>query len=181
VKRSFLAVYNQERKKPSKGIPNSWRNAIKKYNWEERVKAWDAQQRVLDEEKFAAARDKAREARQTNILALTTLLGRVIVNEQKSAETKARILGGKDPDKQIAAIKEAGMDAKVLKDLATAASAIMKDSRIEFGEATDIQQLQGKGEDGAIEVSHINTLALKNLFQGIGQRETNDTRDENEA
>ena len=180
-KRSFLAAYNTGRKKPARSISKTWQDAVEKYNWSERVEAWDIYQRELQELKFEKDREKAREARQTNILALTTLLGRVMINEQKTAETKAKILAGKDKEKQIAAVKEAGISAKVIKDLAAAAALIMKESRVEFGEPTDIQQVQGKGEDGAIPIDHVNVMGLKGIFQNIGQREHDNGHDEDEA
>lgn len=62
VKRSFLAVYNQQREKAGKGataktIPSSWQHAARKWEWVNRAEAWDVheQRELLKQEEQARA------------------------------------------------------------------------------------------------------------------------------
>lgn len=63
--RSLVACYREEAarlspEKPSsaRSLPGSWRNAFKKWQWQERCKAWDVEQAKLHEDVLAAARSR---------------------------------------------------------------------------------------------------------------------------
>lgn len=130
-KRSLLAVYNAERAQKNKdtsvSVPGVWSKNRQKWQWDSRARAWDLH--LIDEERKRDAdeREKARKSRKLTIRALTALLGRTI-----------EATGGKEGG--------ATLDPKELKDIAQAAATIMRESRLEFGEATDRPDVTTGGE-----------------------------------
>lgn len=131
-KRSLLAIYNEERAgrgdPPAKTTPGEWNKNRKKWHWDERARAWDVY--IIEEERRrdSEEREKARTSRKLTIRALTALLGRTIEATN----------GGKDNPKTL--------DPKELKELSQAAAAIMRESRLEFGEPTDRPDVTSGGE-----------------------------------
>ncbi|MGE0826048.1 MAG: hypothetical protein AB7P18_28470 [Candidatus Binatia bacterium] len=63
--RSFLATYNEERKRAQKSAtkswPKSWEQATRRFRWRERSEAFDDYQRHLAEEQDEAARQREQE------------------------------------------------------------------------------------------------------------------------
>lgn len=132
-KRNILRLYRDERKRDAEREPNEKTRERKRrtaetiraapqsfyqmrdeWHWEQRVQAWD--EHLRDEKKRTEAedREKARSARQMMVKALHTLLVNAVKKNQDM------------------------IDPRELRELADAAAKIMKESRLEFGEATDI-------------------------------------------
>lgn len=130
-KRSLLAIYNAERtakgRTPAVAVPGSWSRNRAKWDWDDRAKAWDLHLIEVERKRDAEEREKARKSRKLTIRALTALLGRTI-----------EATGGKEGG--------AVLDPKALKDLSQAAAAIMRESRLEFGEPTDRPDVTSGGE-----------------------------------
>lgn len=131
--RSFLPAYKIERrnrlvkkgKDPSRvdrvqSVPESWRKQIREHNWETRALAWDEHQRKIRLKELAQERDKVAEARRTTIRALQALMGKTITAAHGSGKP---------------------IDPKELKELAQAAATIFKESRLEYGDPTEIDQV----------------------------------------
>jgi len=153
ITRSVLSIYNGERvqqgQRKSSTVPRTWNAASNEWKWRERAEAWDAhlQQQRRDEDE--QMRQKSRQLRQVTIQALQSLLGRVVT-----------VHGEK--------VKDGGsIDARDLKDIAAAVAIIFKESRLEFGEPTEITDIQSKG--GAVSITDFTTF-----FQQLSRREKAD-------
>jgi hypothetical protein len=139
--RTLLSVYNEERQevwarqgKPFKrasSTPSTWSNASQKWNWRSRASAFDQWQRDRrrqeDERAFQQEQAEARRNRRLIIKALSSLLGKITVEASKE---KALNIG--DTDSSVHTLGIAGFY-----NLARAAAVVFKESRLEFGEATD--------------------------------------------
>lgn len=154
--RSLLALYNDEMRdrakekdqpfKRKQAVSRPWHDKMVEFRWRERAEAWDEhlrqQQRLEDERLRAEEQEKVRDLRRTTIRALQGMLGRVLTAEQEG---------------------NYNVDAKTLKDLSTAAANIFKESRLEFGEPTEIT-------DNKIDLeTHVSQFT--DLFQKMGQHE----------
>lgn len=128
TKRSFLAVYNQERRekarkgatefKPAKSVPSSWRNAAKKYRWEDRAEAWDAQEAIRIRTERAAEERRLREAAMQNRRGMLGAMENIL------ARTMQDYMGGSSKT----------ADPQDVMRLMTAMEKLNRDSRLEFGD-----------------------------------------------
>lgn len=160
--RSVLSIYNEEqaakaarkgkswKRRTTAGI--SWVSKSKEHRWQERAEAWDEYLRVErqleDERKRANELEVARELRRKTIQALQAMLGRVIQAEQSG---------------------QYHVDARTLKYLSTAAATIFKESRLEFGEATDYTAIELKQEMPELTDEQLAAIAAGGTITGSGR------------
>jgi hypothetical protein len=131
--RSLNAIYNEERAKvgdpPLSSVPPSYREYAQKFRWRERATAYDEALRSEAQLMADSKREAARSMRSTTIDALTALFMRLLAEVSKVE---------KDPKKALT--------PRDMQHLAYAASLVMKESRLEYGDPTEITDIQSKGE-----------------------------------
>lgn len=138
--RSLLAAYKAHRREwleqrdrdPAeadglRAASSKWHDQADRYNWQTRALAWDEHQRKQKLKAIEADGERAAAARRDAIKSLQNMLAQVVV------------VAGYAPD---------ALDPKSLKELAQAAATIFKESRLEFGDPTEIEQIR---IDGALE------------------------------
>lgn len=125
--RSMLMIYNAEREKkgqkPASTVTEYWRKYSRQFDWHTRALAWDEHKRREKLKAIERDGERAAELRRISIQALQSMMGRIITSE-------------KDRQK---------WDPKDFKDLVQAAATIFKESRLEFGDPTEIEQIRITG------------------------------------
>mgnify|MGYP001066646105 CR=1 FL=1 len=138
--RSLLAAYKAHRREwleqrdrdPAeadglRAASSKWSDRAERHNWQTRAMAWDEHQRRQNLKAIEADGERAAEARRTTIKTLQVMVGQVLLFASQSPEP---------------------IDPKSLKELAQAAATIFKESRLEFGDPTEIEQIR---IDGALD------------------------------
>lgn len=162
--RSMLQSYNlelQEKaealgKKPKvvKSLSTYWHEKAEQFQWAKRCEAWDNYNLELRrkeiEERHQQELAQVRAIRGQTIQALQGMLGQVLMHQQK----------------MVAENGHPHIDPKNLKDLAMAAALIFKESRLEFGEPTEISDTR----------TSVSIHGLKDLFQIMGAKERHERR-----
>lgn len=138
--RSLLAAYKQHRRDwlssrerdPGEAddlttVSRRWREQADRHDWQTRALAWDEHQRRQKLKAIESDGERAAEARRATIKTLQAMAGQLLVFASQSPEP---------------------LDPKSLKELAQAVATIFKESRLEFGDATEIEQIR---IDGALD------------------------------
>lgn len=151
VSRSIEQVYKDEqqsaRKRGSARPNSSWYEAAKRWAWQRRAEAFDAFEREQAKVEHEEAKRRAKSNRQKVIKAVESLLVKRI-----SEATK----------------KKTGLATAELLTLANAMKTVLDQSRVEFGEPTDIQGITG-GDGGAVEITDSRDR-VKRLLSRLSDR-----------
>lgn len=123
--RSVLAVYRQEREKAGKGgkvlsVPGAWDAAAAKYQWRDRVEAWD--QHIIEKQRQAAEdyyRQQLERHKDNSLKLANTSLGLAVRTLQRLDERLKNLTAEEIPLKSIptflraaAAVAEAALNAE---------------------------------------------------------------------
>jgi hypothetical protein len=162
VSRSILSLYNAERKQKDKPTastqPHPWNTTAATWRWRERAEAWDEhlreQKRREDQEKRDKELAKVRELRRTTVESMQALLGHVTTYQYEDARKQGK----------------PHLDPKTLRELAQAMAIIFKESRLEFGEPTDITDVTSGGKSLARDVMELSDAELEHLVRSRQDR-----------
>lgn len=143
--RSVLACYNDERATQgltqAKYAPSSWRGAEVRYKWRERAEAWDESGRTQNNIEHADDRAKAKAQRQELVDVLRDLALTLAQQNQALIE------------------KDKPLNPYQVAQVAIVLRAALAESRLEFGEPTEIRGVTG-ADGGPIQTQELSKLGV---------------------